>query len=100
MFYAVEQKYEDFITIVHQCYINNYVKKYKAVDGATKYDTKYSSHIYLIHKEIYLPQLREKKRQGTRASVTRNMVSDYFDKMEPREMLYLLCWDERELSAL
>ena len=100
MFYAVEQKYEDFITIVHQCYINHYVKKCKAVDGATKYDTKYSSHIYLIHKEIYLPQLREKKRQGTRASVTRNMVSDYFDKMEPREMLYLLCWDERELSAL
>lgn len=95
MFYAIEQKYNDFITIVHQCYINKYVKKNKEGDGATKY----SSHIYLIHKEIYLPQLRDKKRQGTRASVTRNMVWDYFNKLEPREMLYLLCWDERENAA-
>jgi predicted RNA-binding protein len=69
------------------------------------YDPKYVVHIQNIHKELYLPMMRafsQKNRRNSttnpirRPKLTQAMILQYFDRVEPREMLYILNWDMRE----
>lgn len=80
-FYKIRDNYEEFISNTYRSYMNYYVhQNTKCVDD------RYYTHIVKIHKTIYLPLLKSKET----TFINRKIVAQYFDKMEPRELLYLL----------
>jgi hypothetical protein len=81
-------EYEAFIRGVY----NSYVDYYIARTGST-ISEKFFPHIKMIHKTIYLPSIKHGKRR-----INKTAVKQYFDKMEPRELLYHLNYDRRLLS--
>jgi hypothetical protein len=98
------KQYQDFITNVHQSYFSYYVKK-EGVPIAKKYFI----HASKIHHQIYLPSLSNSKPiydlSGTLLSpiaekvvITRKIVKQYFDDMNPSENLYYLHYDKRQVS--
>ena len=105
-FYKMRDIYNDFIYDVYKSYMNYYVHKNTSV-----IDDKYYTHIYKIHHNIYLPSLNLNQRKNKSTAVgqilngvqkviiKRTVVMQYFDKMEPRELLYLLNYDESSASA-
>jgi len=86
-FHIMRYLLEQFIRDVHQAYLSKYV--YKNGKHILK---KYESHVYKIHHTIYLPALDK----HTIARVRYKDVVEYFNKMEPRELIYLLNWDVRK----
>jgi hypothetical protein len=86
-FIKMNYEYEQFINAVHQSYISYYVKR------STKEENEYFSHIYKIHHNIYLPSLVKKEP----VVIKRKVVKDYFNSVEPRELLYFLNWDLRSI---
>jgi len=85
-FYLMRYFLEHFIKGVHAAYLSKYVYKEDKQILA-----KYESHVYKIHHTIYLPVLNKR----TIAKVGYKTVVDYFSRMEPRELIYLLNWDTR-----
>jgi hypothetical protein len=71
---------------VHNAYLSKYIYKEN-----TPILAKYESHVYKIHHTMYLPVLNKK----TIARVRYRTVVDYFSRMEPRELIYILNWDAR-----
>jgi hypothetical protein len=90
-FSRMENEYISFIKEVYLCYRNVYI--YKEKPGSS--NPKYEIHIRNLHKEFYLPLLRQRS-VLEKPKLTFAMVLQYFDQLEPREMLYLLNWDTRE----
>ena len=89
IFYRFYQEYENFVTNVHYSYLTYYVQKQNV-----KISKKYSSHIYKIHHELYLPSLNT----DTPIIVKRRVVKEFFDNLEPREMIYHLNYDRRQYA--
>jgi hypothetical protein len=88
-FHLLRNEYEEFIKTIHNVYLDVHVRKY-----SVEIDEKYSSHIYKIHHDIYLASLKTENP----ITIKKSNISDYFNKMEPRELLYLLNWDKRTLN--
>lgn len=86
MFYKIHHAFEEFIQNVHISYMDNYIYKKKEVILE-----KYYTHICKIHRDIYLHSLKT----NTRVKITRDIVRNYFDAMEPRELLYMINNDRR-----
>jgi hypothetical protein len=85
-FSNVKKLYEKFIGDVYLAYIENYVEKQdKLIHG------KFLPHIQFIHKTIYLPSLKSSEK----TIITRKKVHEYFDAMDPRELLYHIYYDRR-----
>ena len=57
----------------------------------TPIDKKFFIHIAKIHHEVYLPSMA----QNEKKVITYNVVREYFEKMEPRELLYHVNYDAR-----
>lgn len=76
---------EEFIQNVYYAYKNKYVYK-----SRTRVAEKYDTHIYKIHHTIFIPSLRTEKK-----SITLNVVKEYFNAIEPRELLYIINADRR-----
>lgn len=89
IFYRFYQEYENFVTNVHYSYLTYYVQKQNV-----KISKKYASHIYKVHHELYLPSLNT----DTPIIVKRKVVKEFFDKLEPREMIYHLNYDRRQYA--
>ena len=89
IFYRFYQEYENFVTNVHFSYLTYYVQKQNV-----KISKKYSPHIYKIHHELYLPSLQTEET----LIIKRRVVKEYFDKLEPREMIYHLNYDRRQYA--
>jgi hypothetical protein len=89
IFYRFYQEYENFVTNVHYSYLTYYVQKQNV-----KISKKYASHIYKIHHELYLPSLNT----DTPIIVKRRVVKEFFDNLEPREMIYHLNYDRRQYA--
>lgn len=90
VFYGFYYKYNNFVTNVHQSYVSYYVKKENQ-----KISKKYFPHIYKIHHELYLPSLQD---ENEKLIIRRKIVEDYFKNLEPREMLYHLNYDARNMT--
>jgi hypothetical protein len=60
-------------------------------------EPKYFTHIYKIHHEIYLPSISNKKINEKVQKIYRKTVLKYFDNMDPRELLFILSSDKRDL---
>jgi hypothetical protein len=82
--------YEDFIINTYHFYIDHYVSKLKF-----KIPDKYYTHVYKIHHQIYLPSLKSKDCKRISLAIVR----DYFNKLEPREFLYIINHDRRIITA-
>lgn len=105
VFMQFSKQYQDFITNVHQSYFSYYVKK-EGIPIAKKYFI----HASKIHHQIYLPSLSNSKPiydlSGTpmhipspeKVVITRKIVKQYFDDMNPSENLYYLHYDKRQAS--
>jgi len=89
IFYRFYQEYENFVTNVHYSYLTYYVQKQNV-----KISKKYSPHIYKIHHELYLPSLQTEEP----LIIKRRVVKEYFDNLEPREMIYHLNYDRRQYA--
>jgi len=86
-FFMMRYLLERCMKEVHTAYMSKYVFKEEKETLE-----KYSSHIYKLHHEVYLASLN---RSRVKTKIKYSTVVDYFSKMEPRELLYVLNWDSR-----
>lgn len=85
-FSNIKKQYEKLVNDVYISYIEHYVEKQdKLIHG------NFLPHIQFIHKTIYLPSLK----LSEKTIVTRKKVREYFDAMDPRELLYHIYHDRR-----
>jgi len=89
-FSQFEKYYQDFITTVHQGYFSYYVKK-----EGKKIDKKYFVHVSKIHHSIYLPSLAQGKK-----IINRKTVKEYFDAMNPHELVYYMNYDTKHKEKM
>jgi hypothetical protein len=85
LFRKLYHQYRTFITVVHQTYVSYYI--HKKTD--TLFMKKYFIHAANLHHKVYIPSLSEEK-----MVITHRVVREYFDQMQPRELLYFLHYDE------
>jgi hypothetical protein len=89
IFYNFYDDFNQFISNVHLSYLTYYIQKQEV-----RISKKYFPHIYKIHHELYLPSLQTE----TSLIIRRRVVQEYFEAMEPREILYHLNYDKRQYS--
>lgn len=70
-----------FVKEIHNAYVSYYINKQGKYVQISKNIFK---HIYKLHHEFYLNSLNSPKKQ----IITQHIVCDYFNSMEPKEMLY------------
>ena len=81
----------EFIRSIHAAYISFFMKK----EGNTVRIAKHlMAHIWKLHNEIRIPSITA----GTKVTITYDVVSQYFNSMEPKEMLYHINAEMRGLS--
>jgi len=83
IFYRFFRQYEDFITEVHQSYLNYYIKK--SVKTVSK---KYFPVIYKLHHEVYIPSLACEKIIMKKKVVRENIL-----KMTPSYLIHFLNYE-------
>ena len=89
LFHKFYEDYNNFVTNVHLSYLTYYVQKQEI-----QISKKFFPHIYKIHHNLFLPSVQT----GTPLIIRRKIVLEYFDAMEPREILYHLNYDKRMLK--
>lgn len=89
LFYKFHLQSMKFIQEVHDAYVTYYIKKRGKQVRISK---NIFSHIYKLHHEVYLPSIEA----GEPTIVTRKVVSEYFNSMEPKEKLYHVSYKMRE----
>jgi hypothetical protein len=79
-------EYNHLITQTHKHYLSHYVQKQsRSGKGISdKIPKKYFTHIYNLHRDFYLPNVR------TGYTITRQVVNEYFMAMEPMQLYYIL----------
>lgn len=83
MFYKFHHQCGEFIRRVHDAYVLYYVqKKGKQV----QIPKNIFNHIYKLHFDVHLPSLQE----GEKVIITKKVVADYWNNMEPKEKLYFI----------
>jgi hypothetical protein len=85
-FYLMRYFLDQFMKGVHEAYLSKYVHKEN-----NPIVEKYESHVHKIHHTLYLPVLNKR----TIAKIRYRTVVEYFSRMEPRELMYILNWDAR-----
>jgi hypothetical protein len=88
MFFA---DYKQFVVEIHGYYMSKYVRKER-----TQISGKYLYFVDDLHKSVYL-RLVNARIGGEKPKMTRAMVFEYFNKMEPEQLLYVLNYDQRAL---
>jgi hypothetical protein len=89
LFYQFHLQSMKFIQEVHDAYVTYYIKKRGQQVRINKY---VFHHIYKLHHDVYLPSVEA----GEPTIVTRKVVSEYFNGMEPKEKLYHVNYKMRE----
>ena len=91
LFYKFYEQYNQFVANVHKSYITRYVKKTGEIISK-----KYMTHVYKLHHNIYIPSLSEDSLQ--KKVVTRYVIQEYLDSLEPSELLYFLNYETRKYT--
>ena len=66
---------------IHDAYVMYHVQKRGKEVRIPKY---IFNHVYKLHYDVYLPSLQ----RGEKVIVTKNVVADYFNNMQPKEKLH------------
>jgi hypothetical protein len=90
LFHSFFKQYRDFLLAIHSGYVQYYILKDKR-----PIDKKYFVHIAKIHHDVYLPSLAS----GTKKIITYNVIREYFEKMEPCEILFHINHDARVVAS-
>lgn len=77
----IHNEYEKIITILQQHYMNKYVLKKEYL-----IPTRYIYHVNSLHTKFYIPSLQK----GNKEKVTRKIVKEYLNRLNPAELLYFL----------
>jgi hypothetical protein len=85
----IRRVHDGFIYNVHRLYMDYYVRK--IIDTVPE---KYFTHIYKIHHDVYLPSIK----MGIRKNITFKEISNYFKGIDPKEFMYILNEDRREIT--
>ncbi len=93
LFYKFHVQSMNFIQEVHDAYVTYYIKKR---GKQVRINKSIFSHIFKLHHEVYLPSIET----GEPTIVTRKVVSEYFNAMEPKEKLYHVNYKMREPIAV
>jgi hypothetical protein len=83
MFYKFHIQCGKFIQSIHDAYVSYYVQK-KGKD--VRIPKNIFPHIYKLHFDVHLPSIEI----GNKVIVTKQIVADYWNKMEPKEKLYYI----------
>jgi hypothetical protein len=87
VFYNIRNEYEEFITDVHNLYVDIYARgKYNK--DVNKYHATWCKK---IHEDMFVPFINK----IIKTTITRRIVRDYFDNFEPRQLLYIMNRDFR-----
>lgn len=89
LFYQFHLQSMKFIQEVHDAYVTYYIKKR---GQQVRINKNVFHHIFKLHHEVYLPSVEA----GDPTIVTRKVVSEYFNGMEPKEKLYHVNYKMRE----
>lgn len=81
----------NFIKKVHDAYVMYFIKKQ---GKNVNIDKSIFTHIHNIHKNIYL----ENMAKGTKVIITRQVITEWFNRFEPKEMLYHLNYLNRDYA--
>jgi hypothetical protein len=91
IFSKFKKQTDDFITKLHDSYVLYFIKK---MGKQVNIDKPIFIHIHKIHINIYIPSL-----SGTKKVMTRRVIQEeYFNKLEPKEMLYHVNYLSREIE--
>jgi hypothetical protein len=82
LFYKFHLQSMDFIQKVHDAYVSYHIQKR---GKQVRIEKAIFHHIYKLHHEKYLPSIQN---GGEPVIITRKVVADYFNAMEPKEKLY------------
>tara|TARA_B110000285_G_scaffold82713_1_gene95208 strand:- start:17339 stop:18442 length:1104 start_codon:yes stop_codon:yes gene_type:complete len=77
----IHYEYEKLISVLHQHYMNKYVLK-----KGDLIPIQYRYHVNLLHTKIYIPSLQK----GNKEKITRRIVKDYLNRLNPSELLFFL----------
>jgi len=86
---TMENNYTDFVKTLHMCYMNVYVYKTELLNNI---NLQFRPHVYKLHKTVYLPTIHTLNP----VKINKAVVREYFDKMEPREQLFIFSYLRRE----
>lgn len=78
----------DFTNTLHSNYHRCYVKKEKVL---TEFPYQFRTHMYRLHHEIYLAELREEK-----SYISRHVVINYINKLHPAQQMHSLNFHVRQ----
>ena len=73
-----EYQYKVFLDTIHNAYMSYYVLKQ---GKSVRIPKNIFTHIYKLHYDIYL-------KSDKHITITREVVSDYFTNMTPKEKMY------------
>jgi hypothetical protein len=79
MFSNMDMLYINFIYQVQNAYVSYYITK------NDDHKNIYMNWAHKIHKEVFIPSLQKKK-----IKINRESISEYFSKIQPREMLHIM----------
>jgi len=93
-FNNIQNEYLNYVSNVHAAYMLFYVDKKHDIHD------KYITHILKIHQNIYLASLRKSRKTqiDSKQKVTFQTALEYFDKIEPRELLFIINENRRLYS--
>ena len=91
LFFKFFEQYKQFVTNIHKSYITRYVKRTNE-----EISKKYLTHIYRLHHNIYIPSLSQESLQ--KRIITKYIVQEYLDSLEPSELLYFLNYETRKYT--
>ena len=83
LFYEFYKQYNDFITQIHQSYIQYYVRK-----SGERISKKYFPLVYKIHHELFLTATEK-------IIVRRAVVADFIKKLDVKSLIFYLNYTEQ-----
>lgn len=93
-FFDIQDDYQYFVSTIYELYCNCYIYKSTNINDI---EPKYFTHIYKIHHSIYIASISNKKINKKPQKIYRKTVLKYFDNIDPRELLFILSSDKRDL---
>ena len=91
LFYQFYRQSYEFIKEIHDAYVSYYVKK---MGKSVRINKSIFTHIYTLHNTYYIPTIDS----VMPTIVTRDVVSNYYNDMTPKEKLYHVSYKTREYT--